>query len=823
MAALEALVRGASADHVRTVTPLRAVRSWLRFREVSGTDDTLVELEPETDAHISRVVITVGNANPRRIFQRCAAHFGRRNVDIRGAYLDVFPDGGNGFVNMLSFLVQSPERTALDPNSAFWRDLSGELARIKWLSDAAFELAGEIASIGLIRAEIIVGLASLAHQVLITRNPHGFTHERLLRVSKRYHGLSTAIADLLVERSSPTAPLSDETFAARYQAIDDRIDREVDREDARTMLDTMLQVVKATYKTNLHRPQRYGFALRLDPQLLARPDHAELPYGVFFVHARGFDGLHVRFRDIARGGVRVVRPHNAEQLTHESDRLFDEVYNLASAQQMKNKDIPEGGAKAVIVAAPEISTSRAVKGFVDGLLDLIVTEPSTQRQVLDRFGKPEVIYLGPDENITPEHIEWIVARARKRGYGLPSAFMSSKPGAGINHKEYGVTSEGVTVFLDVALRTVGIDPSRQNFTVKLTGGPDGDVAGNEIKILHRDYGERAQIVGIADGSGSAEDPDGLSHAELLRLVERSAPIAEFDRKHLGPKGRVVSVTEPDGVKLRNTLHNRVVADAFIPAGGRPKTIHEANWQEYLLADGKPSSRVIIEGANIFITPAARQRLGEAGVLIVKDSSANKCGVICSSYEISACMILDESEFLANKPQFVAEVLDKLRLLARREAELLFREHARNPAVLLPELSTKLSKVLNRTADAITQHLPHLNEDEQALTQQIIRGHLPPVLVALAGERIFTKLPPAYARSIVASALSTDIVYREGLDYLATLPEAELGQFALRYLKQENATRRLVALVEKAPLEEKALLTRILAQAGTRVALETPIA
>jgi glutamate dehydrogenase len=82
----------------------------------------------------------------------------------------------------------------------------------------------------------------------------------------------------------------------------------------------------------------------------------------------------------------------------------------------------------------------------------------------------------------PDDIEWIVRRAAERGYDTPAAFMSSKPRAGINHKEYGVTSEGVNVYLDVALRYVlGIDPKKDVFTVKITGGPGGDVAGNEIK------------------------------------------------------------------------------------------------------------------------------------------------------------------------------------------------------------------------------------------------------------------------------------------------------------------------------------------------------
>lgn len=46
------------------------------------------------------------------------------------------------------------------------------------------------------------------------------------------------------------------------------------------------------------------------------------------------------------------------------------------------------------------------------------------------------------------------------------------------------------------------------------GGPDGDVAGNEIKILVREFGTNAKIVGIADATGCAEDPDGLDQEEV---------------------------------------------------------------------------------------------------------------------------------------------------------------------------------------------------------------------------------------------------------------------------------------------------------------------
>lgn len=43
---------------------------------------------------------------------------------------------------------------------------------------------------------------------------------------------------------------------------------------------------------------------------------------------------------------------------------------------------------------------------------------------------------------------------------------------------------------------------------------------------------------------------------------------------------------------------------------------------------------------------------ETGIPIVKDSSANKCGVICSSFEINSSMLLSHDEFLAIKPALV---------------------------------------------------------------------------------------------------------------------------------------------------------------------------
>lgn len=58
-----------------------------------------------------------------------------------------------------------------------------------------------------------------------------------------------------------------------------------------------------------------SLAFRVDPRImLAAGENRVLPFGVFFVHGRRFNGFHVRFRDIARGGLRIVSPPTPEQI-----------------------------------------------------------------------------------------------------------------------------------------------------------------------------------------------------------------------------------------------------------------------------------------------------------------------------------------------------------------------------------------------------------------------------------------------------------------------------------------------------------------------------
>merc|ERR1712157_181427 len=457
-------------------------------------------------------------------------------------------------------------------------------------------------------------------------------------------------------------------------------------------------------------------------------------------------------------------------------------------------------------------------------------------------------YLGPDEQVLPEDIEWIMKRAEEREHDTPQAFMSSKPRAGINHKEYGVTSESVTTYLDVALRrTLHIDPTKDVFTIKMTGGPDGDVAGNEMKILIREYGANVKIIGVADHSGCAEDPNGLDHDELLRLVHEGLPISNFDPSKLSTTGEAAVVhtcDTVDGTNARNSMHNRLVADAFLPCGGRPNTIDITNYKQFLIPnnddgdDGAtttesnnnkkniPTSKLIVEGANLFITDDARKALyNDANVMIVKDSSANKGGVITSSYEICSAMLLsdggdndnddnndEEDLFYKNKQQIVNEVITKLKEMAKLEAQLLFREYEMyggDDDTSLPEVSSKISNSINIATDALSNILDTLPEDEINELLPLFRMHLPKTLADLSFHQVHERVPNQYIKNAISSCLASKIVYKEGTKFITSLTSSsssssnddnnttssnnneKLAKVALKYLQKEKEIAKLM--------------------------------
>lgn len=139
--------------------------------------------------------------------------------------------------------------------------------------------------------------------------------------------------------------------------------------------------------------------------------------------------MHQRFRDIARGGIRIVKSRNREAYSINARSMFDENYNLANTQQRKNKDIPEGGSKGVILldVHHQDSARVAFEKYIDSIMDLLLppTSPGIKDPIVDLHGQPEILFMGPDEN-TADLVDWATEHARKRGAPWWKSFFTGK-------------------------------------------------------------------------------------------------------------------------------------------------------------------------------------------------------------------------------------------------------------------------------------------------------------------------------------------------------------------------------------------------------------
>lgn len=630
-----------------------------------------------------------------------------------------------------------------------------------------------------------------------------------------------------------------------YLNLVERLDTGNELNDTRrkNILKQAMNMVHFALKTNYFRNNKTAFCFRLDPKYLdqlpfdRKDKFPELPFAVFFMKGLYFIGFHIRFRDLSRGGLRTVFPERMEQMTAERNNVFSECYNLAYTQNKKNKDIPEGGAKGVIFLEPyekflseegiyrrELEEStltpeeieeklqifhkgqkleylyQTQRSYVESFLSLINCEADGKlraKHIIDYWKKPEYIYLGPDENMHNVMIEWIAAYSKYHNYKPGGAFISSKPGAGINHKEYGVTSLGVNVYMEEALKFLGIDPTKDSFTVKMSGGPDGDVAGNQMFNFYRFYPTTAKLLATIDVSGTIYDPEGLDLELMTQLFREEKPLRFYPAKALHEEGFLLDTKSKreqtayasqtlclrkingklvedwlSGNEMNHLLrHNvhQVKADVFIPGGGRPRTLNENNFKDFLDETGKPTAKTIVEGANLYLTPWARRSLEKLGVLIFKDSSANKGGVTCSSFEVLTSLALSEEEFIKEKPTIVAEILEIIQLRAREEAQLLLKTH-RETQAFLTDISEWVSERINLYKDQLIAYLQTvtLSNDPKDPLIRCLLNYCPPLLRTKYQKRVLLEVPDVHKKAVIACHIASRIVYYRGLDWHPSL-------------------------------------------------------
>ncbi|RIA91793.1 Glutamate/Leucine/Phenylalanine/Valine dehydrogenase-domain-containing protein [Glomus cerebriforme] len=617
-----------------------------------------------------------------------------------------------------------------------------------------------------------------------------FTREYILDIIKMYPDLIHLlyINFALTHYVNPRAAALEPTLSFQRIQTDvvlnddellDKIKKTTSNVHEFMVFESFLIFNKHVLKTNFYQPTKVALSFRLNPAFLPSIEYPVKLYGMFIVIGSEFRGFHLRFRDVARGGIRIIRSRNKEAYSINLRSLFDENYALAATQQRKNKDIPEGGSKGTILLdiSQQDKDRVAFEKYVDSILDLLIpgTTPGIKEKIVDLYNKPEILFFGPDEG-TANFVDWASAHARTRGASFWKAFTTGKSQSmgGIPHDLYGMTTRSVHQYVLGIYRKFGLKESKiMKFQ---TGGPDGDLGSNEIKI------SKDRTVAIVDGSGVLCDPEGIDRSELKRLAQNRLTVSHFDASKLTPNGFKVLIEDQnlklpsgqvidDGLVFRNNFHltNLVTAELFVPCGGRPEAVDLNNVHMLLDKNGKPRFKYIVEGANLFFTQEARVRLEQAGAIIFKDASANKGGVTSSSLEVLAALALTDDEFAKNMqvkdniiPAFYNEYIKEVHRVIEKNAELEFeciwREHRRT------------GKPRSIISDELSLAIIDLNENMQqsslwsndSLRRAVLRDAFPQLLLDRLGlDTLLERVPEPYVKAIFGSYLASRFVYKYG--------------------------------------------------------------
>lgn len=801
--------------HVRISPPERIARLlWLYYqgRMHDGLYLDVENTEDLRDYRESRLLFSVGNPSQVDFLAQTMEVFNRLDVGVQRCYCLNISTGVHPYF-LGSFYVRTRRGQLIHGDSDLFQQLKTELYNTQILStsDVTYTefltnrvMTGEEAS-------LTNAFVSFCHTNLAHNQPDRFDLDEVKTAFFSHPDITLKLVRLFKLRFDFEIEGREREFQQELSAFQNYIasyntgHRYID-DIRRSIFQICLIFIRSTIKTNFFVPEKHALAFRLDPSYLddLGPEFTsdlppEKPYRITFFFSRHGAGYHIGFSDIARGGWRTVICRTRDDTITCLNTLFREVFVLAHTQHLKNKDIYEGGSKMVVMLdatdleEPKLVTQRLYKlqyGMINAFLDIFVTDGGTARnpRVVDYYGEDEAIELGPDENMHDAMVEFVARQSVKRGYVLGKGVISSKQ-VGINHKEYGVTSTGVVKFAEIALQELGIDIHKDPFTIKFTGGPNGDVAGNSMRIL-LERCPQVQIKFIVDGSGGIFDPDGLDREELGRIVLKD-DLDKFRQEKLNPGGFILYRNERRREQLRDLFKKAVKtdgeieehwvtvdefhremddllfstpADLFIPGGGRPETINEENWQRLIGRDGSPSARVIVEGANSFITPAARAEIQRRGVILLRDASANKCGVISSSYEIIANLLMTDKEFLTNKERYVCDVLTILEKRAADEARLILARHKEAAGRLLyTEISSAISTEINAHYARLFDFFQDRNDLLRSpLFRRVLLSHLPRFLSDNPKYRKrISNLSTKYQAAILASEIASLIVYRGG--------------------------------------------------------------
>ncbi len=466
--------------------------------------------------------------------------------------------------------------------------------------------------------------------------------------------------------------------AAVAQGIDALVSLDTDR-----VLRAFASMIQASLRTN-YFVTRSGSArsqdilsIKVNPGLI---DELPLPRPRYeiFVYSPRVEGVHLRFGNVARGGLRW------------SDRREDfrtEILGLVKAQAVKNAVIVPVGAKGgFVLKHPPAPTGDAAADrdaqrtegvacyrlFISGLLDVTdnvdtatgaVTPPPG---VVRRDGEDAYLVVAADKG-TATFSDIANEVAKSYGFWLGDAFASGGS-VGYDHKAMGITAKGAWESVKRHFREMGHDTQTEDFTVVGVGDMSGDVFGNgmllsrHIRLIaafdHRhvfldpnpdaatSWAERDRMFALPRSSWDDYDRALISEGGgVYSREQKSIPISPQVRTALGLADDVEEMTPPALMKAilqapvdlfwNGGIGTYVKAESESDAdvGDRANEAVRVNGNQL-------RAKVIGEGGNLGVTQRGRIEFELNGGHVNTDALDNSAGVDCSDHEVNIKILVD---------------------------------------------------------------------------------------------------------------------------------------------------------------------------------------
>jgi glutamate dehydrogenase len=584
-----------------------------------------------------------------------------------------------------------------------------------------------------------------------------YSQEYLQSTFGGYPGIAALLVATFDTRFDPGLPMTESDRALQTKDLVTALERQldyVDSLDQDRIFRAYLTLIQATLRTSFFqratggRPKSY-VAFKLDPR--AVPDLPEpRPRYEIFVYSPRFEGVHLRFGPVARGGLRW------------SDRREDfrtEILGLVKAQAVKNAVIVPAGAKGgfVLKQAPgqRDEAVACYRMFVSALLDvtdnLVDGQAVPPAGVVRHDGDDPYLVVAADKG-TATFSDLANEVSREYGFWLGDAFASGGS-AGYDHKKMGITARGAWESVTWHFRERGVEVAREPITAVGIGDMSGDVFGNGML-----QSRHLNLVAAFDHRHIFLDPDpdpAQAYAQRQRLfqLERST-WDDYDRSAISPGGGVFPRTAksipvspqvcvalgladtPAGLTPAELIRAILLAPVDLLWNGGIGTYVKAAAESHAEVGDKANDavrvdgsqlrcRVVGEGGNLGLTQRGRIEFALAGGQINTDFIDNSAGVDCSDREVNIKILLTGAGLRAGpeRDALLAEMTDEVAALVLRDnydqAWALGRAKAQS-LPLLPVHRRMLSEL--ESAGALDRSLAALPTDtelvERAATSQV---------------------------------------------------------------------------------------------------------